>query len=56
MGDRENPARLVFTSKEGPGIATSLIDLENRLRLIINDVECKKVERPMPKLPVAVAE
>lgn len=53
MGDREDPARLVFTSKEGPGIATSLIDLGNRLRLIINDVECKKVERPMPKLPVA---
>ena len=25
----------------------------NRLRLIINDVECKTVERPMPKLPVA---
>ena len=53
MGDREDPARLVFTSKEGPGIATSLSDLGNRFRLIINDVECKKVERPMPKLPVA---
>ena len=53
MGDREDPARLVFTSKEGSGIATSLIDLGNRFRLIINDVECKKVERPMPKLPVA---
>ena len=53
MGDREDPARLVFTSKEGPGIATSLIDLGNRFRLIINDVECKKVEKPMPKLPVA---
>lgn len=53
MGDREDPARLVFTSKEEPGIATSLIDLGNRFRLIINDVECKKVEKPMPKLPVA---
>lgn len=27
MGDREDPARLVFTSKEGHGIATSLIDM-----------------------------
>ena len=27
MGDREDPARLVFTSKEGTGIATSLVDL-----------------------------
>ena len=55
MGDREDPARLVFTSKTGKGIATSLIDLGDRFRLIINDVECKKVEKPMPKLPVATA-
>ena len=53
MGNREDPARLVFTSKEGRGIATSLIDLGNRFRLIINDVECKKTEKAMPKLPVA---
>ncbi len=53
MGDREDPARLVFTSKEGHGIAASLIDLGTRFRLIINDVDCKKVEKPMPKLPVA---
>ena len=53
MGDREDPARLVFTSKNGHGIATSLIDLGNRFRLIINDVECKQTEKPMPKLPTA---
>ncbi len=55
MGDREDPTRLVFTSKAGPAVATSLIDLGDRFRLIINDVECKKVEKPMPKLPVATA-
>lgn len=55
MGDREDPARLVFTSRTGPGIAASLIDLGTRFRLIINEVECKKVEKPMPKLPVATA-
>ena len=55
MGNREDPARLVFTSKTGPAIATSLIDLGNRFRLIINEVDCKKVEKPMPKLPVATA-
>lgn len=53
MGDREDPARLVFTSKEGPGIATSLIDLGNRFRLLINTVNCKKTEKPMPSLPTA---
>lgn len=55
MGDREDPARLVFTAKEGAGIATSLIDLGDRFRLIINNVNCKKTEKPMPKLPVATA-
>lgn len=55
MGNREDPARLVFTAKEGPAIATSLIDLGNRFRLIINAVECKKLKKPMPKLPVASA-
>lgn len=55
MGNREDPARLVFTAKTGPAIATSLIDLGNRFRLIINDVDCKKTEKPMPKLPVATA-
>ena len=53
MGDREDPARLVFTAKEGRGIAVSLVDLGNRFRLIINDVDCKKTEKPMPRLPVA---
>ena len=55
MGKREDPARLVFTSKPGKGIATSLVDLGNRFRLIINEVECQTQEIPMPHLPVASA-
>ena len=55
MGDRQDPARLVFTSKTGAGIATSLIDMGTHFRLIINEVDCKKVEQSMPKLPVATA-
>ncbi len=55
MGSRQDPARLVFTAKEGPAVATSLIDLGDRFRLIINVVDCKKVPQPMPKLPVATA-
>lgn len=55
MGDREDPARLVFTAKTGPAIATSLIDLGDRFRLIINEVNCKHVKEPMPLLPVATA-
>ena len=55
MGDREDPARLVFEAKEGPAIATSLVDLGNRVRLIINEVDCKHTEKSMPELPVASA-
>ncbi len=55
MGNREDPARLVFTSKAGRGVATSLIDLGNRFRLIVNEVECLPQNTPMPKLPVASA-
>lgn len=55
MGNREDPARLVFTSKPGRGIATSLVDLGNRFRLIINEVECQVQDVSMPKLPVASA-
>jgi len=55
MGDRQDPARLVFTSKVGKGIATSLSDMGNRFRLIVSDVECLPQDIPMPKLPVATA-
>ena len=55
MGNREDPARLVFTSKPGKAVATSLVDLGNRFRLLINEVECLPQDTPMPKLPVATA-
>ena len=47
-------ARLVFTSKPLPGITATVVDLGNRFRLIVNDVECLK-SKPLPKLPVASA-
>ncbi len=47
-------ARLVFTSKPGDGITATVIDLGNRFRLIVDDVECIK-SKPLPKLPVASA-
>ncbi|MCD7787754.1 MAG: L-arabinose isomerase [Firmicutes bacterium] len=55
MGNREDPARLVFTAKEGDGVACSLVDLGTRFRMIINEVAVKKQVTPMPKLPVATA-
>lgn len=55
MGEREDPARLVFTAKPGRGIACSMVDLGKRFRMIVNEVECLPQDKPMPKLPVASA-
>ena len=55
IGIRKQPtARLVFTSKTGPGIKATVVDLGNRFRLIAQDVECIE-PKPMPNLPVASA-
>ena len=47
-------ARLVFTSKPGAGVTATVVDMGNRFRLIVNDVECIE-PKPLPKLPVASA-
>ena len=53
IGDREDPARLVFEGKAGPAIVVSLVDMGGRLRLICQDIECVKPVMDMPNLPVA---
>lgn len=55
IGGKKDPARLVFDVPEGPAINTSLIDMGNRFRIIVNSVDCVKPEADMPKLPVARA-
>jgi len=51
---KSQTARLVFDSKTGPGVTATVIDLGNRFRLVVNDVECIQ-PKPLPKLPVANA-
>ena len=53
IGGREDPARLTFKAKSGPAVLATVIDLGDRFRMIVNDVECQKQEHDMPKLPVA---
>ena len=53
IGNRKDPARLVFEGKEGPGIVVSLIDMGGRLRMIVQDIEVIKPILDMPNLPVA---
>jgi L-arabinose isomerase len=53
IGGKADPARLVFDGDTGPAIAASLVDMGNRFRLIVNEVDAVKAVHPMPKLPVA---
>ena len=52
IGGKEDPARLVFKSALGKAINVSVIDLGNRFRMIVNEVEVVKCP-DMPNLPVA---
>lgn len=53
IGGKEDPPRLVFNVANGQALNASIIDMGNRFRLIVNEVEVVQPEKPLPKLPVA---
>ena len=55
IGGKADPVRLVFNASAGPAINVSLVDMGNRFRLIVNEVEAVAVTQDLPKLPVARA-
>ncbi|HTV41799.1 MAG TPA: L-arabinose isomerase [Candidatus Sulfotelmatobacter sp.] len=55
IGGKADPARLVFDTPPGPGVNAALMDMGNRFRLLVNEVEVVAPEEPLPKLPVARA-
>ena len=55
IGGKADPVRLVFNTPAGPGLNAALLDLGNRFRLVVNEVEVVAPEQPLPKLPVARA-
>lgn len=55
IGGKEDPVRLVFNASAGPALNISLVDLGNRFRLIVNEVEAVEVTESFPKLPTARA-
>jgi L-arabinose isomerase len=55
IGNKADPVRLIFESKTGPAVAASIIDMGNRFRLIVNEVDVVSQTKAMPKLPVARA-
>jgi L-arabinose isomerase len=55
IGGKADPVRLIFDSQTGPAVAVSMVDMGNRFRLIVNEVDVVPTEAPLPKLPVARA-
>jgi L-arabinose isomerase len=53
IGGKADPVRLVFNSAAGPAMNVSLIDMGNRFRLLVNEVEAVNPEQDLPRLPVA---
>jgi len=53
IGDREPPARLTFKAAAGDAILATIVDMGDRFRMIVNDVQCVAQPHDMPKLPVA---
>lgn len=53
IGGKEDPVRLVFNAAAGPALNASLVDMGNRFRLIVNEVEAVEPLHNLPKLPVA---
>lgn len=55
IGGKDDPARLVFNVPEGTAINASIVDMGNRFRMLVNNVEVVKPDADFPKLPVARA-
>jgi L-arabinose isomerase len=53
IGGKADPARLVFNTTAGAALNASLIDMGNRFRLLVNEVDVVAPPNPLPKLPVA---
>ena len=53
IGGKADPVRLVFNVAGGPALNASIVDMGNRFRLLVNEVEAIQPPFDLPKLPVA---
>lgn len=53
IGGKADPVRLVFNVGAGAALNASIIDMGNRFRLLVNEVEAVNPTYDLPKLPVA---
>jgi L-arabinose isomerase len=55
IGNRDDPVRLVFEAAPGPAVVAGLLDLGDRFRLVVNEIDVIDPPHQLPKLPVARA-
>jgi L-arabinose isomerase len=55
IGGKEDPVRLVFDAPPGPAVNAAVLDLGNRFRLLVNELDVIAPPHALPKLPVARA-
>ncbi|MDC7241940.1 MAG: L-arabinose isomerase, partial [Spirochaetales bacterium] len=53
IGGKDDPVRMVFDVPGGKALNASLMDMGNRFRLLINEVEAVESGKELPNLPVA---
>lgn len=53
IGDKNDPARLVFDGKAGEGIVVTMLDLGTHYKFIVNEIVAESLTEPAPHLPVA---
>lgn len=55
IGGKQASVRLVFTAAAGPAVNVALIDMGDRFRMVVNEVDTVRPDQPLPNLPVARA-
>jgi L-arabinose isomerase len=55
IGGKEDPVRLVFDVPAGPAVNVTIVDLGDRFRMVLNEVDVVAPPEPLKKLPVARA-
>lgn len=55
IGGREDPVRLVFDAAAGPAVNMTVVDLGDRFRMVVSEVDVVEPLEALPNLPVARA-
>lgn len=55
IGGKEDPTRLIFTAKTGVAVNATIVDMGNRFRMVVAELDAVDKPQAMPNLPVGHA-